>query len=82
MTLRDRLDEVELQDQAPRSRFRRQGRLAPFPGAPHSEQVRCACDRCGSHTLAASRPDGSFEGVCPVCLSRSMHPVAAPHAAA
>lgn len=56
-------------------RFRRPGRLTPFPGAPGAAQVRCACDRCGSHLLAAARPDGRLDGACPVCLSRAVTPV-------
>lgn len=56
-------------------RFRRPGRLAPSPGTPQADQVRCACTTCGTHLMAAPRLDGGFEGVCPVCLSRSMAPV-------
>ena len=62
--------------------FGRPGRLAPSPGAPQADQVRCACDRCGTHLMAAARLDGGLEGVCPVCLSRSMTPVADHRAAA
>ncbi len=78
MSLRDHVEETR---EAAGPRFARHGRLALFPGAPQSEQVRCSCDRCGTHLMAASRDGGDFEGVCPVCLSRSMHPVG-PHAAA
>ena len=62
-------------------RFTRQGRLAPYPGSPAAEQVRCQCDRCGSHLLAAVRPGGHLDGACPVCLSRAVTPLAVPHAA-
>ncbi len=62
-------------------RFDRAGRLAQFPGAPRAEQVRCACDRCGTHLLAVERPNGALEGACPVCLSRQVSPVTAHHAA-
>ena len=62
-------------------RFDRTGRLAQSPGAPRAEQVRCSCDRCGSHMLAVERPDGTIEGACPVCLSRQVTPVVGHHAA-
>lgn len=76
MATRDHLAEVEaITTQRPR--FARYGRLAPFPGAPHSDQVRCSCDRCGSHLLAAVRPSGKLDGTCPVCLSQAVTPVPA-----
>ncbi len=62
-------------DEAPR--FRRHGRLSPYPSALEGPQVRCECDRCGAHLLAIEAPTGALEGTCPVCLGRSVSPVPA-----
>jgi hypothetical protein len=60
---------------APPPRFNRYGRLAPQFGAPAATQVRAECIRCQSHLLAIPQPDGTLEGVCPVCLSPRVTPV-------
>ncbi len=82
MTIEDRLHEVDPAASTPQSRFARSGRLAPFPGAPDAEQVRCSCDRCGTHLLSAISADGRVDGSCPVCLSRQVTPLPDPRATA
>jgi hypothetical protein len=61
---------------APPARFPRYGHLAPQLGAPAAMQVRAECTRCGTHLLAIPHTDGSLEGLCPVCLSPRVTPVA------
>ena len=76
MATRDHLMEtVEGTKEVALPRFVRYGRLQPFPGAPDSNQLRCSCDRCGTHLLAAVRRGGALDGSCPVCLSRAVTPV-------
>lgn len=82
MSTRDHLTEVGTKGLLERPRFARYGRLAPYPGAPSAEQVRCECDQCGTHLLAAARPAGGVDGSCPVCLSRRVTPVAVHRATA
>lgn len=65
-----------------RKRFARHGRLAPQFGAPVADQLRAACDGCGSHLMAVTRRDGTLSGTCPVCLGRQLTPVPGPPAAA
>ena len=77
MATRDHLTEVEETASTQHPRFARYGRLAPFPGTAQSDQVRCSCDSCGSHLLAAVGSGGRIDGSCPVCLSRAVTPVGA-----
>jgi hypothetical protein len=65
-----------------RQRFARHGKLAPQLGAPAASQVRAECSRCGAHLLAVPHADGKLHGICPVCLSHQLTPVAARHEAA
>jgi hypothetical protein len=82
MATRDHLNGVDADRQSQHTRFARYGRLAPYPAAPDAEQVRCSCDRCGSHLLAVVRPGGAIDGACAVCLSRRVTPVGAHRATA
>jgi hypothetical protein len=58
-----------------RVRFAQPAGLAPPSSASAGQHVRCACDRCGSHLLAVTRPSGHLDGTCAVCLSRAVTPV-------
>ena len=55
----------------PEGRF---GRLAA-PAWSDGFEVRCACDDCGAHLLAAPGLRGALYGVCLVCGGESFTPV-------
>ena len=76
MTVRDvRTRTIEHDALRDGPRLDRFGRLAPEPGAPASGQVRCSCDRCGAHLLAAAQDEGELTGHCPVCVGQRFTPV-------
>lgn len=54
---------------------RRFGRLAATDPRPEAAQVRCSCDNCGAHLIAAPDVRGVLEGACPVCLSQAFTPL-------
>ena len=50
------------------------GRLAPPPSGGEGA-IRCECDHCGAHLLAAAGLHGRLYGVCLVCGGDRFTPV-------